>query len=113
MEMLMELSVWITALVSPLVLGLLKVAVGWKDKSFDKLMGAAVTADGAVVGALKSIQPLFLAAITIALGAAGGQITGGEAPVAAAVAAAPVTTVLGVVLRELWVRFVKPRMVNL
>jgi len=110
MELLMELSVWITAALSTLVLGLLKMLLGFKDTSFNALVDKVSVLDGKLVSLLKGVQPLVLALITIALGTAGGLITGSEVPTEAAVAAAPVATVLGIVLRELWVRFVKPKL---
>ncbi len=108
MEMLADVSLWITVVLSTVVLGLLKKVIGAKDKSFEALLGKIAEADSAIVKLTKGIQPLFLALIAIALGAGGGMITGAEAPTAEAVAAAPLATVLGVVLRELWVRFAKP-----
>lgn len=110
MEMLMELSVWITAALSTLVMGLLKVGIGFKDTSFQALFSKVAAVDGKIVNLLKGVQPLVLSLITILLGTAGGFITGSEVPTEAAVAAAPVATVLGIVMRELWVRFVKPQL---
>lgn len=108
MEALMEFSSWITAGLSALVMGGLTKVFGWKDTSFLALVGKLVEVDGAIVKTLKGVQPLFVAAIATLIGATGGLVTGSEVPVAEAVAAAPTVTVLSVVMRELWVRFVKP-----
>ena len=110
MDALMELSTWITAALSTLVLGGLKLLLGVKDKSVEIALGKVQEADGFVANLLKSIQPIFVGALTVLIGIVGGHITASPVPTESAVAAAPVSTALAIILRELWARFVKPKL---
>jgi len=110
MELLTELSGWITAALTALVMGLLKLLIGWKDRSVDAALKKLTEVDGSIVKSLKALQPIVVAAISAILLLVQNQITGSPAPTAEAVANAPTVTVLAILLRELWVRFVKPRL---
>jgi len=108
MELLTELSGWITAALTALIMGGLKLLIGWKDKSVEAALKKLTEVDGTIVKSLKALQPIVVAALAVALGALEGTITGSPTPTAEAVANAPTVTVLAILMRELWVRFVKP-----
>ena len=108
MELLTEFSGWLTAALTALVMGLLKLVVGWKDRSVEAALKKLTEVDGTIVKSLKALQPIVVAAVGALLLILQGTITGSPAPTAEAVANAPTVTVLAILMRELWVRFVKP-----
>lgn len=108
MELLTEFSGWITAALTAVIMGLLKLAIGWKDKSVEAFLDNLSEVDGKIVKALKALQPIVVAAVGTLLLFLQGTITGSPMPTAEAVANAPTVTVLAILMRELWVRFVKP-----
>lgn len=108
MELLTELSTWLTAALTTLVMSALKLLLGIKDRSFEALTGRLQEVDNAIVAALKPFQPVMVALIGAVLLLLEGTITGTAVPPAQVIADAPAVTVLAILLRELWVRFVKP-----
>ena len=110
MELLTEFSGWLTAALTALVMGGLKMILRWKDRSVDAIGAKLQEVDGTIVKSLKALQPIVVAAISAILLVVQNQITGSPAPTAEAVANAPTVTVLAILMRELWVRFVKPRL---
>jgi len=110
MELLTEFSAWITAALTAVVMGLLKFVIGWKDRSFEALSAKLQEVDGAIVKSLKALQPIVVAAISAILLVVQNQITGTPLPSAEVVAETPTVTVLAILMRELWVRFVKPHL---
>ncbi len=109
MEMLLELSTWITAAISALIMGGLKWLLRVKDQSVQALIDKFQQADIAIVKFIKPFQPVVVAIISaILLSIQGEMATGAGVPSAEIIAEAPVVTVIAIIMRELWVRFVKP-----
>jgi hypothetical protein len=82
--------------------GLLGVwLTGVLKKAFGKLDGTVADVDGKIVAAIKPFQPIIALALTSMFAILAPKLPGVELPAGDALAAAPLATIVAVVVREL------------